>query len=155
MKDNIVYYQTKFLLNWVHRSLLPKISPNGDPFSELTHLQPASQLNNPMSKPLMNLGQHSVVDQVTAFCNLSIFDGMPSIYHVYNTVASNAWPYLSQTGSHMTSWSFTGWPIWNITHLRWCDSHPWPVCMDMMANIASWSLTGWPVHCLPIFISFF
>ena len=44
------------------------------------HLQPASQLNNPMSKPLMNLGQHSVVDQVTDFCDLSIFDGMASIH---------------------------------------------------------------------------
>ena len=51
---------------------------------------PASQLNNPMSKPLMNLGQHSVVDQVTDFCDLSIFDGMASIYHAYHTIASNA-----------------------------------------------------------------
>ena len=78
------------IINWVHRSVLPKISPNGSPFSELTHLQPASQFDNPMSKPLMNLGQHSVVDQITDFCDLSIFDGMANIYHVYNTIACNA-----------------------------------------------------------------
>ena len=115
MKDNIVYYQTNFLLKYFNCLALcyalkimqhgpwsvcdyrlgpyvifTKNQSNGSPFSELTHLQPASQLNNPMSKPLMNFGQHSVVDQVTDFCDLSIFDGMASVYHVYNTIASDA-----------------------------------------------------------------